>query len=242
MRLFLVLVLLLVGFAEVYAQGEEIFAEKCAGCHSIGGGDLLGPDLKGVTEKREMEWLVTEITEPEKLEYENDPIKQELIEKYGMRMPNVGISREEALLIIEYLRGGLAEADEVEAVEGDPELGRKLFIGEERFEKGGAPCIACHSVSRAGITGGSMSTDLSEIYTNIGDKGLKSALKGLQFPVMQDIYADKKLTDEEIAALVAFFKEAAESQEEASTVYPLSGIAVFIVLLLIAAVYYRRVE
>jgi len=243
-RWFLVLALLLVCSAEVYAQGEEIFAEKCAGCHSIGGGDLAGPDLEGITERREIEWLVTEITEPEKLESERDPIKLELVERYGMRMPNLGISRDEALLIIEYLGGGSAETGEAETetVEGDPELGKKLFTGEERFEKGGAPCIACHSVNRAGISGGSIASDLSDIYAKIGGKGLSGALKGLQFPVMKDAYADKKLTDEEIAALVAFLKEASESQEEAGTMYPLSGIAVFVVLLLIAAIYYRRVE
>jgi mono/diheme cytochrome c family protein len=242
-RWFLVLALLLLCFAEVYAQGEEIFAQKCSGCHSVGGGDLAGPDLEGVTERRDTEWLIREITEPEKLLEERDPAKLELVERYGMRMPNLGISRDEAILIIEYLGGGSAEAGGAEVVAtGDPELGRRLFTGDERFQNGGAPCIACHSVSRAGISGGSIAADLGDAYSRIGAKGLAGALKGMQFPVMKDAYAEKKLTDDEIAALVAFLEQASESRERAGTMYPISGIAVFVVLLLIAAVYYRRVE
>ena len=47
-----------VGSAE---KGEEIFQGNCAGCHTIGKGTLVGPDLSGVTLRREENWLIRQI-------------------------------------------------------------------------------------------------------------------------------------------------------------------------------------
>ncbi len=238
-------------------SGEEIFSKKCSGCHTIGGGDLAGPDLAGVTQKRDREWLIRVIVEPDKLAEENDPIMNELIAEYGYQMPNVGVTREEAELILEFLSQFTVpeetqpeeketpvpspEVTPEETVSGDPESGRMLFIGEKKFASGGAPCISCHSVKSAGVNGGNLAKDLSDLYSRLGEKGVYGALKSLQFPVMKDIYQDRKLTDDEIADLVAFFKEAEQGQEKADQ-YPLSGFAVFLVALIIAGVYYGRVK
>jgi hypothetical protein len=37
-------------------EGEQIFVEKCTACHTIGKGRLVGPDLSGVTTRREESW------------------------------------------------------------------------------------------------------------------------------------------------------------------------------------------
>jgi predicted TIM-barrel fold metal-dependent hydrolase len=47
--------------------GEELFVEWCEACHTIGGGDLVGPDLAGVTERRSMEWLIKAVQNSEAL-------------------------------------------------------------------------------------------------------------------------------------------------------------------------------
>ncbi len=44
-------------------EGETIFQAQCAACHTIGGGPLVGPDLLGVTERRENDWLIRWIRE-----------------------------------------------------------------------------------------------------------------------------------------------------------------------------------
>lgn len=46
------------------AAGKALFQGKCAGCHTIGGGKLVGPDLKGVTTTRDHEWFERFISAP----------------------------------------------------------------------------------------------------------------------------------------------------------------------------------
>ncbi len=103
---FITLLVLLTGSLPVLAdQGKDLFDKQCAGCHSIGGGDGGGPDLKGVIAKRSHEWLESVIIEPNKLTANKDPIQLELVKKYGYEMPNLGIGHEDALKIITYLSG-----------------------------------------------------------------------------------------------------------------------------------------
>ncbi len=86
-------------------KGKEIFDSKCTMCHTIGGGKKMGPDLKGVTERREHEWLVKFISNPEKMFEENDPIATELLKEYnGLKMPNSNLSEEQVNDVIAYIK------------------------------------------------------------------------------------------------------------------------------------------
>ena len=84
--------------------GEYAYASHCAACHTVGRGDGIGPDLRGVTALREREWLTRFISTPDRVLAEGDPIAQALLAKYkGVRMPNLSLSRMDASLIIDYL-------------------------------------------------------------------------------------------------------------------------------------------
>ena len=62
-----ILVIVLISFTNIFSQdvvdslavqkGEQIFKTNCVSCHSIGTNALIGPGLKGVTEKRKKDWL-----------------------------------------------------------------------------------------------------------------------------------------------------------------------------------------
>ena len=39
-------------------DGAKIFKQNCTACHVIGETKLIGPGLKGVTEKRNKEWFI----------------------------------------------------------------------------------------------------------------------------------------------------------------------------------------
>ncbi len=248
------LVLLSMSFPVWADQGKDLFDKQCAGCHTIGGGDTGGPDLKGVISKRSHEWLESVIIEPNKLTANKDPIQLELVKKYGYEMPNLGIGHEDALKIIAYISaadgagaaGAAPPTGEQLATAVTPELiaqGKALFTGGTRLAKGGAPCLSCHPFTYPGIWGGNLSiADLSKSYQKMGDTGMRGALKSLKFPTMKKIYADRPLTDDEIVALMALFKDSAvQKAGGASLSLPLAGGGLFVVLLLGLFLYKRRI-
>ncbi len=83
--------------------GQAIFEQSCKSCHSIGGGRIVGPDLKGVTERREWDWLIRFIVSPDELIAQGDPLAKQLVEEYGMPMPNLGLSQPEAEEVLVYI-------------------------------------------------------------------------------------------------------------------------------------------
>jgi protein SCO1/2 len=76
-------------------KGEYLFSTKCVACHSIGGGDKIGPDLAGVTAARDRGWLTRYIAGPDRMR--DDPDVKALFEKFNnVKMPNLNISEDEA--------------------------------------------------------------------------------------------------------------------------------------------------
>ncbi len=157
-------------------SGKELFEKECSGCHTIGGGDAGGPDLKGITGKRPADWLERVIVEPDKLTADRDPIQLGLVKQYGGEMPNLGMSRKDAKKIIAFLQdvspvpssSGVASPAEPSSMPAEtvvtPGLvaqGRALFTGGVPFANGGAPCTACHGFGVAGVPGGTLAVDLS---------------------------------------------------------------------------------
>lgn len=73
-------------------KGKELFSAKgCAGCHKIGGGKLVGPDLKGVTARRNPRWIARMILHPEVMVKEDDTAK-DLLKTHFTPMPNQNVS------------------------------------------------------------------------------------------------------------------------------------------------------
>ncbi|MBV6492211.1 MAG: hypothetical protein LDLANPLL_00202 [Turneriella sp.] len=95
------------------SPGQQSFQQKCTACHTIGKGDRVGPDLKGVTSRHDAQWLVRWIMEPDKVIADKDPVALELLKKYNqVAMPNMGVNEAEAKNIIEYLGSGDAGGEE----------------------------------------------------------------------------------------------------------------------------------
>lgn len=87
------------------SAGEYLYVSHCSRCHSIGEGDKLGPDLRGVTSRRETSWLARYIHNAEKMRAARDPIAVSLSEKYNTaRMPNMRLDSGQVKDLIEYLK------------------------------------------------------------------------------------------------------------------------------------------
>jgi protein SCO1 len=84
--------------------GEALFVKVCSGCHTVGRGDRVGPDLAGISERRQQSWLVDFIASPERMRARKDPIALALMAKYpNVRMPGVGIAEDEAAELVAYI-------------------------------------------------------------------------------------------------------------------------------------------
>ena len=70
---------------QTFAQpdGEQIFKANCTSCHNIGEGRLIGPGLKGVTEKRNKEWLKQWINSSSELIASGDADAIAIFEEYN---------------------------------------------------------------------------------------------------------------------------------------------------------------
>jgi protein SCO1/2 len=64
----------------------------------------LGPDLIGVTERRERSWLARWIAEPDKMLEEGDPIATELFIRFReIAMPNLRLEKSDVDALIEHM-------------------------------------------------------------------------------------------------------------------------------------------
>jgi protein SCO1/2 len=88
------------------SKGEYLFSTKCAVCHTLGGGDRIGPDLMGVTQVRDRAWLARYVAAPDRMLAEGDPLAKELYAKYEqVNMPNLSLAREEVAALLDYIDG-----------------------------------------------------------------------------------------------------------------------------------------
>ncbi len=87
-------------------DGREIFQNNCAACHTIGKGKLVGPDLAGVTSRREESWLKRQIKEPDRLIAEKDSIAMQLLkEADNVPMPQLELSDAAVAAVMAFLKG-----------------------------------------------------------------------------------------------------------------------------------------
>jgi cytochrome c1 len=85
--------------------GQQIYQSRCTACHTIGKGKLIGPDLAGVTLRREEGWLKRQIKEPDRLLAENDPIATQLLqESNNVPMVPLGLEDAQVEAVIAYLQ------------------------------------------------------------------------------------------------------------------------------------------
>lgn len=84
--------------------GAYLFQSRCSACHTVGKGDMVGPDLAGVTTRRERSWLERYLRAPDQMRAENDPVATALFARYkNVPMPNLRLSDGEIAVLLSFL-------------------------------------------------------------------------------------------------------------------------------------------
>jgi nitrite reductase (NO-forming) len=84
--------------------GEALFSSRaCIGCHSIGQGKRVGPDLAGVLERRSLDWLRRWIKDPATMVKTDSLAKALLAQSNNVPMPTMRLTDEEVEALLQYV-------------------------------------------------------------------------------------------------------------------------------------------
>ena len=115
------------------AQGKQIFAAQCAGCHGFDGSGQLGPNLHGVEARRGDAGIFSVIRNGT-----------------GAMPPVMSLNDQRVWQVVGFVRT-LGDMGPMEAAKGDPEKGRAVY------ESNG--CATCHAINgRGGGVGPQLNT------------------------------------------------------------------------------------
>jgi protein SCO1 len=86
------------------SPGQYLFSTRCAACHTIGHGVRIGPDLAGITNVRDRQWLLRFIQKPDVMLAEKDPLATLLFEQYKeVQMPNLRLGPKDTENLVQFL-------------------------------------------------------------------------------------------------------------------------------------------
>lgn len=94
-------------------DAEKYFKSSCKSCHTIGGGDTVGPDLAGLEKRRTADWVVKFMKypegmisgDPDEAGYEKlDPLAKKVYNLYKPTiMPDMNVTKEQVSEIFKYI-------------------------------------------------------------------------------------------------------------------------------------------
>ncbi|HSR98688.1 MAG TPA: respiratory nitrate reductase subunit gamma [Kofleriaceae bacterium] len=211
------------------AEAKKIFTTRCTACHTFGKGVKVGPDLKGVTERRQRAWLLKFIRSSSKVIESGDEIATGLFAQFNQqRMPDwVDLSEEQVNSILDWLGINGPEQQEPDArlaetatpVELD--TGRQLFHGERKLALGGSACGTCHSIrDTSGSSGGTLAFDLTDIYSDYQDVAMTNFLKHPCTDRQPESVQPLFLTPTESFALKAYLRQCALTNQSGNSSRP----------------------
>lgn len=104
MRYLILLLCLFPLLSQAQDEGEKIFRMNCGACHSVGKGKLVGPDLLGVLDRRDEDWVKRFIKSSQTMVAEGDSLAITLFQENSfIPMPDQPLSDDEIQSVLEYI-------------------------------------------------------------------------------------------------------------------------------------------
>ena len=170
------------------------FLTTCAGCHSLAGAKLTGPELTPATA-----WPSDQLKVAiKKMEAKVGPLPDEVIANMAdfLKAPNV-----RDRLKVEGER--IAALFMAKMEPANPALGRELFLGRVPLKNGGLACVSCHTAEGQG---GNLGLPLNGIFAKTGgEMPLISAIEQAKFKIMEPHYLRHPVTRQEAMHLAKYF-------------------------------------
>jgi mono/diheme cytochrome c family protein len=232
LRYLLVLISLALALPQYAAaqSADDFFQKNCVACHTIGGGRLIGPDLKEAVQQKDRAWMEHFIQDPPAALSSGDPYALQLKkEANGMVMPKMpGVTPEMAKALLDMIEleaklpasssagGTVTEkpftAEEVSA-------GTEIFLGQRSLTNAGPPCISCHTLGTlSGLGGGRLGPDLTLVYVRLGGRrALGGWLSAPPTSTMQAVFRNHALQPDEITELLSVFENNARTSQPANS-------------------------
>lgn len=208
--------------ASAQTTPADQFRQSCASCHTIGGGRLVGPDLKNVTQRKDRAWLTSFVQNPRAAIDGGDPYAVQLQrDAQGVVMPSLGLDAARVQAMLDLIEGESklprsqfagTQVSDRPFTQQDVATGRALFTGAQRLKNGGPACMSCHTVrGLGGLSGGRLGPDLTLVYERLqGRKGLTGWLTNPASPTMMPVFKPTPIDPNEIFPLVAMFESTAK--------------------------------
>lgn len=212
-------------------EPSAFFKQNCTSCHTIGGGRLVGPDLKDATARTDRGWLARFLQNPKAMMDSGDPYALKLQqEARGVVMPTIpGMTPAQIQALLEMItaesslpRSQFAgtQVSERPLTAQDVANGRAIFLGQKALAGSGPACISCHTLrGLGGLGGGRLGPDLTRVYERLqGRKPLSAWLAAPASLTMAPVFKSHPLQPDEILALVALFQDSARKGGEDDSV------------------------
>ncbi|MBS0000962.1 MAG: cytochrome c, partial [Cyclobacteriaceae bacterium] len=220
---------------QAYSQdpyGKQLFQINCSACHTLGQGKLIGPDLTGIEDRKDREWITRFIRSSQTMISNGDPEAMAIYEAYNkLVMPDQPAFNEDQInAILAYVGNPVSAGRPGTEIATDPVRdkdpvgpeghttgtglddigkGRDIFNGSILLSGGGPACVSCHNVTEEKeIAGGQFAPDLTNVYSKIDESAIMELATAPRYPSMQKAYKNKPITMEEASLLASFLKYA----------------------------------
>lgn len=259
-----ILILFSINLTLTAQTGAEIFKNTCSTCHTINKGRLIGPDLAGIYNKRDNEWLLRFIRSSQEMIKSGDPDAVAIFNEYNkIPMPDNNLTDQQIQSVIDFIRETekgpageekavktdtmamaadstvaadsiVAISDTVSVTQNMLQAGNNLYYGYLPFVNGASPCVSCHNIDDPSFLGG------GRLAFDLTGAYTKLRPEGITAILMNPPFPAMKsaipgqLTDEEIAALNSLLKSVAI---RSSYIRPLPGGMIFFLIGFVCAMF-----
>lgn len=204
------------------------YLNSCAGCHSLAGVKLNGPELSPVAS-----WPLEQLRVAiKKMEPKVGPLADADVDSLALLLQQPDV-RTRLDAEAERIRARFAATMEP----GNVATGRALFTGRRPLENGGLACTPCH---KAGVDGGRLGPDLTTAFDRLGEAPLLSGIENANYRVMSAHYGHHPITKQEALHIATYLATFTGESSATGGEFPILPAAMLSVLGLLGMVMYGR--